>query len=109
MGRKQEQSPLATVTKIPARRRPGRPYKTLSSAVARSGDERDVLLLLRKRIAAPLDGDDQPPAAFGALVRQFQQVDAKIRAIDAQEAEAAETDDEDDEDDGDAAWDPSNL
>jgi hypothetical protein len=70
-----------------------------------------VLVLLRKRVAAHLDGGDgMPPAAFGALVRQFRDVDAKIRAIDAAAEEAAAADDDSDVDDGDeASWDPSKL
>jgi hypothetical protein len=80
----------------------------LSSAVARSASERDVLLLLRKRLAAQLDGEDMPPAAFGALVRQFRQIDQQLRALDAAAAMAA--DDEADDDEGDSAeWDPSKL
>jgi hypothetical protein len=98
MGRRQRPSQLATVTKMPGRRRPGRPYKTLSSAVARSAGERDVLLVLRKRIAAQLDGDDLQPAAFGALVRQFRQIDQQLRALDAAAAAADEADDDDDDD-----------
>ena len=110
MGRKPRPSRLATVTEIPGRRRPGRPYKTLSSAVARSASERDVLVLLRKRLAAQLDGgDDVPPAAMAALIRQFRDVDAKIRAIDAAAKEATADDDGDMNDDDEAGWDPSKL
>jgi hypothetical protein len=109
MGRKQRPSQLATVTNIPAPRRPARRYKTLSSAVARSADERDVLLLLRKRLAAPLDGDDLQPAAMAALVRQFRDVDAQIRALDAAAAAEAADDDDSDLDDDEAGWDPCKL
>ncbi|MGO9156773.1 hypothetical protein [Mycobacterium sp.] len=100
------------MTNIPAPRRPGRPYKTLSSAVARSASECDVLLLLRKRLAAQLDGDDMPPAAFGALVRQFRQIDQQLRALEAAAAAAADVADgpDDDLDDEEAGgWDPSKL
>jgi hypothetical protein len=108
MGRKQRPSHLATVTNIPAPRRPGRPYKTLSSAVTRSASERDVLVLLRKRVAAQLDGDDLQPAAFGALVRQFRQIDRQLRGIDA--AVTADNDNDSDYDDAaDDTWDPSQL
>lgn len=54
-------------------------------------------------------------AAMAALIRQFRDVDAKIRAIDAAASAAAaddpdEDDDGDDGDDGDeASWDPSTL
>ena len=47
---------------------------------------------------------------MAALIRQFRDVDAQIRAIDARPAEAAGAGDDGDEDDGDAAaWDPSKL
>jgi len=46
-------------------------------------------------------------AAFGALVRQFRQIDSQLRAIDA--AAAAATDDDSDVDDADDVWDPSKL
>lgn len=67
-----------------------------------------MLLLLRKRIAAQLDGDDLQPAAFGALVRQFRQIDAQLRALDAAAVAAAEVDESDDEGD-EGNWDPSKL
>jgi hypothetical protein len=108
MRHKQRPSGLSPVTKIPTRRRPGRPYKSLSSAVARSAPEREVLVMLRKRIATRLDSDDLAPAAFGALVRQFRQIDAQLRALDA--AAATLADEPDDEGNGDGAgWDPSKL
>jgi hypothetical protein len=106
MGRKTAPSRLATVTKIPGARRRGRPYKTLSSALAASASEREVLVLLRERLAARLGGEDLPAAGFAALARQFQQVDAKIRALDAAEEAAA---DEPSDDGDDAAWDPTKL
>jgi len=57
MGLKQQPSRLATVTKMPTSRRRGRPYKTLTSAVGRSASERDVLELLRRRLASRIYGD----------------------------------------------------
>jgi hypothetical protein len=93
-----------------ARRGPGRPYKTLSSAVARSASERDVLVVLRKRLAARIDGNDaMSPAAMAALVKQFRDVDSRIRAIDVAAAEAAATADDSDVDDEADGWDPSKL
>ncbi|MGC2380725.1 MAG: hypothetical protein WA622_26990 [Mycobacterium sp.] len=110
MGRKQQPPRLATVTKIPTARRRGRPYKTLTSAVAvgRSATEREVLELLRRRLASRIDGgDDMPAAAFAAIVKQLRDVDAQIRALDA--AAAAAVEEVSDEDDGDTGWDPSML
>ena len=108
MGRRQQPSRLATVTKISARRRPGRPFKTLASAVGRSASERDVLELLRSKLASRIDhGDDMPAAAFAALVKQLRDVDAQIRMLDAAAAAAAEdaADDTDEYGDGDAPLD----
>ena len=68
LGRKQRPPRLASVTKLPGQCRPGPPYKTLSSAVARSASERDVLMLLRKRLAAQIDDgviDRQLPLGRG--------------------------------------------
>lgn len=44
---------------------------------------------------------------MAALIRQFRDVDAKIRALDAAAAAAAEADESDDGDE--AGWDPSKL
>jgi hypothetical protein len=111
MRRKQGPPGLASVSKLPGRRRPGPPYKTLSSAVARSAPERDVFVLLRKRLAARIDaGDAMSPAAMAALIRQFRDVDAKIRGIDAAAEEATAAADSGDAADGqEASWDPSKL
>ena len=68
-------------------------------------------MLLRKRLAAQIDGGDAMSRAdMAALIRQFRDVGAKIRAIDAAAGEAAPDNDNDDVDDGDqAGWDPSGL
>jgi hypothetical protein len=107
MGRKPRPSRLATVTNIPPA---NRPYKTLTSAVTRSASEREVLVLLRERLAAQLDGEGMPPAAFSSMVRQFRSVDAAIKQIDmAEAAAAAAADDEVDDGEESAGWDPSVL
>jgi hypothetical protein len=111
MGRKPRPSQLATVTKLPSSRRRGRPYKTLTSAVARSTNERDVLELLRRKLASRIDGgDDVPAAAFAALIKQLRDVDAQIRALDLAAAMAADDEADGDEDgDDEAGWDPTKL
>lgn len=93
--------------KVPAKR--GRPVTRLSSALAEGKSERDMLVVLRSKLAAVLDGNP-PVHSLDRLVRQFQQVDAKIRAIDARAEEAEENADDEveDEDDG-GDWDPSQL
>ena len=76
-----------------------------------SRSERDMLVVLRRKLAAEIDADNVRSAAMAALIRQFRDVDAKIRAIDAAAAAAAADDDGDDDDlDGDeAGWDPTKL
>jgi hypothetical protein len=96
---------LAPVVDHPTRRT--RHFRTLKSTLGRS--ERDVLVVLRRKLAAEIDGDNVKSAAMAALIRQFRDVDAKIRAIDAAAA-AAVADEPDSEDEGDdAGWDPNNV
>lgn len=104
--RDQQQQPpkLAPVVDHPTRRRPR--FKTLKSTLGRS--ERDTLVVLRRKLATQIDSE-LPGHALAQLVRQFRDVDAQIRAIDAREAEAAAADDPEDEDNDDAGWDPSKL
>lgn len=91
------------------KRGPGRPKSRLTSALTPDSTEREMLVILRSKIAVKLDGD-VPTHSFAQLLRQFQQVDGKIRAIDAREAEMAEADqDDDDEPEGDDAWDPDSV
>lgn len=66
-------------------------------------------MILRQKLAARLDGD-VPTHSFDKLMRQFLNVDSKIRAIDAAAAAAEEDDDDgDDGEAGDAGWDPNNV
>ena len=101
---KEASARLAPVVDHPTRR--SRHFRTLKSTLGRS--ERDVLVVLRRKLAAEIDADNVRPAAMAALIRQFRDVDAKIRAIDAAAAAVAD-EPADNDDDGDAAWDPSNL
>lgn len=102
----QQPPKLAPVVDHPTRRRPR--FKTLKSTLGCS--ERDTLVVLRRMLATQIDSADMPGHALAQLVRQFRDVDAQIRAIDARAAEAAAADEPDDEDDGDEAdWDPSKL
>ena len=55
------------------------------------------------------EAGDVGPAAMAALIRQFRDVDAKIRGIDAAAEEAAAADDPDDDGGNEADWDPSKL
>jgi hypothetical protein len=109
MVRKQRSSRLATVTKIPVSppRKRGRPKTQLTSAV--DDGERDMLVVLRRKLATRIDECDIP-TALAALVRQFRDVDARIRALDLAAALAADDEaDEDDEDDEETGWDPSKV
>jgi hypothetical protein len=106
MVRKQRPSRLAAVTKIPARKR-GRPKTQLTSAV--DDGERDMLVVLRRKLALRIDECDIP-TALAALVRQFRDVDARIRALDLAAALAVDDEaDDDDEDDDETGWDPSKV
>lgn len=94
--------------KAPVQRRGGRPKSKLTSAIT-SGTEREVLVILRQKLAAKLDGD-VPTHSFDKLLRQFDQYDRRIRAIDAREAESNAADDDDlDDDEGDAGWDSASV
>jgi hypothetical protein len=100
---------LAPVVDHPTRRSRPR-YKTLKATLGRS--ERDTLVVLRRKLATQIDSDDLPGHALAQLVRQFRDVDAQIRALDARAAEeAAAADDPDDDldDDDGGGWDPSKL
>jgi hypothetical protein len=89
---------LQAVTDHPARRR-GRPPTRLT-AVDKS--EREVLVLLRRKLAAKLD-EGVPTHALATLVRQLRDVDKDIRAIDARAAQA------DDDEREQAGWDEAAL
>lgn len=87
----------------PARKR-GRPRTVLANAV--DLDEREMLCVLRRKIAKQLDEGVRPASAFAAVLRQYREVDRQIRAID--EAAASLADDDYDDDD-DEAFDPSEV
>ncbi len=88
----------------PAPRRRGRPRTRLISAV--DGSEREMLVVLRRKLAAQIDAG-APVHALAQLVRQLRAVDRDVRAID--ERGAATADDDDDDTDDEAGWDPSKL
>lgn len=102
---------LATVVKHPSSRTPKAP-RTLRAAIGPGGTERDVLVVLRWKLAALVDSD--PPAyQLVNVIRQLREVDAEIRALDACEAERAKAEDgdpgDDDEDPDDESFDPNSL
>jgi PHD/YefM family antitoxin component YafN of YafNO toxin-antitoxin module len=73
------------------------------------GPERELLVVLREKLAAVLDGG-VPVYVMMQLTRQLLSVDGRIRAIDARAAEEAAAADEPDDDlDDEAGWDPSTL
>jgi hypothetical protein len=59
------------------------------------GTERQMLVILRHRLAARIDQGDVPVHALAALVKQFRDVDGQIRAIDARRADGLEDGDVD--------------
>jgi len=88
-------------------RRRGGPITRLASTV--NGPERDMLVVLRRKLAAQID-EGCGPAQLAALVRQFRDVDTQLRGLDLQAAQLAADVAEDGEDgDGSAAWDESAL
>lgn len=99
---------LAQVAKLPRSARRARPFPSLASAVER-GSERDLLVLLRQRLAEVLDGGELAGQAFSAAVRQLRAVDQEVRQLDAREAARAEDTDDGDGDGGDQPWDASRL
>ena len=89
-------------------RRRGGPITRLASTV--NGPERDMLVVLRRKLAAQIDRGGCWPAQLAALVRQFRDVDTQLRGLDLQAAQLAADVAEDGEDgDGSAAWDESAL
>jgi hypothetical protein len=69
-------------------------------------DEREMLVVLRRRIAKQLDEGVKPASAFAAVLRQFRDVDRQIRAIDEAAASMADDDDFDEDDD---SFDPDEV
>jgi trans-aconitate methyltransferase len=55
--------------------------------------EREMLVILRRKIAAQID-DGCGPAQLAALVRQFREIDKEIRGLDAAAAELDEENDD---------------
>ena len=82
---------LQPVAKLPTRRNasPSR----LSGAGGKS--ERDMLVILRRKIASQLDKADVPPTALAQLIRQFISVDRDIRSIDLRAAQVVEDEGDD--------------
>jgi hypothetical protein len=92
---------MARVSKLPSRRNAS-PTR-LASVVGKS--ERDMLAILRRKLAAQLDKADVPASALPALIRQLLAVDRDIRSIDLRTAQVVE-----DEGDLDGpAFDPASI
>jgi hypothetical protein len=87
---------LQPVAELKTRR--GRRPVRLTTAIANSS-ERDMLVILRRKIAAAIDEAAVKATAFSALLRQFRDIDREIRAIDARAAQLAAAEDDDGDDD----------
>lgn len=84
----------------------------MRAAIGPGGSERDVLVVLRRKLAGLLD-TDMPAYQLVHVIRQFREVDAQLRALDELEAERAKAEDgddeSDDEDDASTEFDPNSL
>ena len=98
-----DSEPPAAPPKSPPAKR-GRP-KSLKNAADSS--EREMLVLLRNKLAAQIEHEDTPPHAIGRLIADFRKIDRDIREIDRRakddrvDAVGAEPDDGGDEWDDD--------
>ena len=54
-------------------------------AAAEAGDERELLVRLRNRIATDIDNPDTPSRDLAALTRRIQEIAKDIKALDARE------------------------
>ena len=79
------------------------PAKDLQEAVERS--ERELLVTMRARLAAVMDGG-VPPHTLAPLARQLREIDKEIRLLDVK---AAQESDDDNSARPDEAWDSSAL
>lgn len=73
---------------------------------AESGDQRDLLVAMRTRVASAVQAADCPPRDLAALTRRLQDISREIEAIDARVRQEAE------EDGGitpDEEWDPEAI
>lgn len=96
-------SPAPARRKAPAKRGRGRPRTRLQNALEL--DERAMLCVLRRQLAADIDSGKGPIAAKAALVRQFREITAEIKAID----EAAAMLDDDNNYGDDDGFDPNEV
>lgn len=71
--------PRTKLSVVPADAKAVESPRTLSEAVKRT--ERDVLVTMRARLAAEIDGDI-PPHTLAPLVRQLREIDKDIRLLD---------------------------
>lgn len=68
--------------KGPAKRAPRKVTPRSVSAAARSGDQRQLLVALRNRIAQAIDDPSTAGPALAALIKQQRELAADIRSID---------------------------
>jgi len=70
-----------------------KPVMSVEEAAA-TGDQRDLLLALRKRVATTVNDPNCPPRDLAALSRRLQELGREIEALDAKaKQEAAESGD----------------
>jgi len=81
------QSPLRAVA--PDEKPP--PKKTISQAAA-GGDQKELLIALRGRLASAIEDPKCPPRDLAALSRRLQDVSRDIEAIEAREKQEARED-----------------
>src|SRR6476659_7297058 len=68
-----------------------RAVKTLTQAAA-GGDQKDLLIALRERVAKAVEDPNCPPRDLAALSRRLQEIGRDIDAIEARERQEAAED-----------------
>lgn len=66
--------------------------KTLKQAIEPERSERELLVMMRERLAAEIDSD-VPPHTLAPLIRQLREVDKEIRLLDEKRSQESGDDD----------------
>jgi len=83
------QKPLRAVA--PGEKAPQRRLKTITQAAA-DGNQKELLVALRARVARTVEDPNCPPRDLAALSRRLQEINRDIEAIEAREKQEAAED-----------------